>query len=201
MTPPPSPRFPDVSTADVLAEIEREAASRLRAHPAMVDKMRMTAEAATREQRLCEAWAADVRRWRDWTAGAPARWQAYMAGQQVPRCPAQVHTLGFTWHDRRDGIARELERRARYYPRWIAAGQLDSAEAARRNDRLAVLAEIYDDGWDWHDTFGLHPTLGRTMGSEPTTPAEAECRAQWHAHVLHVLTARAGGHQQEQLAL
>lgn len=186
----PSTRFPQVSATDVLAEIEREAASRLRAYPALIDKLRLTAEAAALDQRLCEAWAADMRRWRDWSATVPLR-----------AMPAQAHMLGFTWADRRAGIARELDRRARLYPKWISAAQLNVDEARRRTDRLSALADLYDEGWDWHDTFGQRPPFGRGMSREPSSPAEAECRQQWHAHVTHVLAARAGGHQQEQLAL
>jgi hypothetical protein len=185
---PPSTRFPQISADNVSAEIEREAASRLKAYPRLVQTMRMTPEASAIEQRLCEAWAADLRRWRSW-AVPPLRLM-----------PAQVHTLGFTWAERRAGIEHELDRRARLYPKWIAAGDLDAAEARQRTDRLTVLADIYDEGWDWHDTFGRRP-LRQGMSRDPVDQADAECRQQWRAHVDHVLNARAGIQPQEQLAL
>ncbi|WP_327195935.1 hypothetical protein [Novosphingobium capsulatum] len=191
MTPaPPSTRFPAITAAHVLAEIEREAASRLTVYPKMVQTMRLTAEAAALEQRLCEAWAADLRRWRDWTAQPP-----------IGPMPAQRHTLGFTWADRREGITRELERRARLYPKWIAAAQLDPAEARQRTDRLTALADIYDEGFDWHDAFGRRPPFGKGMSIEPTDQADTECRAAWWEHVHQVTTARHGAQPQEQLAL
>ncbi len=191
MTPqPPSTRYPAITIDQVLAEIEREAQWRARAYPAMIQKMRLTAEAAALEQRLCEAWAADVRRYRTWAATPP-----------VPPHQPQARVLGFTWADRRQGLARELDRRARLYPKWIAAGRLDPAAAHLQTDRLTVLADIYDDGWDWHDTFGRRPPFGKGMSQEPADEADAECRHQWAAHVHHVHTARAGGQPQEQLAL
>jgi hypothetical protein len=85
MTPSHPARASAITIDQVLAEIEREAQSRARAYPAMIAEARLTAEAAALEQRLCQARAADARRYRDWAATPPLR----------PHQP-QARVLGFT---------------------------------------------------------------------------------------------------------
>jgi hypothetical protein len=120
LTPSHPARASAITIDQVLAEIEREAQSRARAYPAMI------AEAAP-----------DRRSRRAGTAPVPS-----LGGRRAPLSrlgshaalrphQPQARVLGFT-ADRRQGLARELDRRARLYPKWIAAGTLDPAAATSR---------------------------------------------------------------------
>lgn len=187
-----SPRYPGVTYADVAAELTREAAARRRAYPGMIEQGRMTAEDAEAGYRIAAAWLEDL-----------ARFVGYL---QIPAprphaMPFQYRTQGFTWAERRAAIAREQDQRARFFPRSIASARLDAAEAQRRNDRLAVMAEIYDDGLDWHDSFGTRPIFPLITANQVKDPAQREALEQWLAHVHHTLAARAGETDQQELAL
>lgn len=181
-----------MTPAAIAAEIAREAQARRAAYPGMIARLKMTEQQAVAEIALCAAWAADVARWGDWLAQVPPR---------APIAPV-ARQNGFSWADRRQGLARELDRRARLYPRWIAAGQLDQADADHRTACLATLAAVYDEGLDWHDSFGTRPPFGRRFAREQEhTPAEVEAIRQWWHHVHATLAARYGTPQQEALAL
>ncbi|WP_226019741.1 hypothetical protein [Novosphingobium sp. FKTRR1] len=179
-----------IALPEIAAEIAREAAARRATYPAMIARLKMTEQQAAAEYALCAAWSSDLARYADWMNRAAPR---------APIVPvARQH--GFIWADRRHGITRELDRRARLYPRWIAAGQLDQAEADQRTARLSALADIYDDGFDWHDSFGTRPPFGRRFARDDDhTPAEAEAIRQWWTHVHATLSARYGTSQQEAL--
>ena len=187
-----SPRFPNVSYADIAAELSREAAARQRAYPAMIEQGRMTTEGAELGHAMVRALLEDLQRFTSYLA---------LPAPRPHPMPHQLRTEGFTWAERRAGIAREQDQRARLYPRWIASARLDQAEAQRRNDRLAVMAEIYDDGLDWHDSFGTRPIFPLITANHVDDPAQRQALEQWLAHVHHVLAARAGQQDQQELAL
>lgn len=181
-------RYPDVTAEAAEAELLREAASRARAYPGQVAKGNMTAEVSDYEQRLVPAWLEDV-----------ARWKAHFAGGlPAAPLPAQPLTQGFTWDERRRGLARELDRRARLYPRWIERGDMDRASADRQVRRLTAVLDLYDEGWDWHAPNGARPNFG---GAD-RTPEQHEARTAWLDHSRHVLIARNGGAaaQQKEMA-
>lgn len=187
-----SPRYPHVTYAMIAAELFRENQARHRTYPAMIEQGRMTAEQAEAGYQMALAWLEDVQ-----------RLTAYLA-LPAPRphaMPAEQRTLGLTWAERRAALDRELGQRARLYPRWIAAARLDPAEAQRRIDCLTAMAEIYDDGLDWHDSFGTRPIFPLLTANDVQEPAQREALAQWLAHVHHVLTARSGEQNQQELAL
>lgn len=176
-----------MTAADILAEIQREAASRRAAYPRLIERLRLTESQALAEQQLCHAWAADV-----------TRREAYLANPYPrPAPPLEVRVHGFTWAERRGGVQRELDRRARLYPKWIAAGELDQGEADTRTARLTALLDIYDDGWDWHDSFGRRFDL---RAQEPDAD-QAEANRQWWAHFHETMARRNGAAAQESFAL
>ena len=188
----PSVRHPHITWPALAAELEREAAARSRAYPAMIEQGRMTEDDAQQGRHMVAAWAEDL-----------ARLMAYLA-LPAPRphaMPHQPRTRGFTWAERRAALDREFAQRARLYPRWIASARLDPAEAQRRIDCLTVLAELYDDGLDWHDSFGTRPIFTLVTATRIDDPAQAEAIDQWLSHVHHTLTARSGADHQQELAL
>jgi hypothetical protein len=187
-----SPRYPHVTYAMIAAELTREGKARRRTYPGMIEQGRMTPEQAEHGYQLAAAWLEDVQRFTAYLALPAPRGHAM---------PAEQRTLGFTWAERRAGIDRELGQRHRLYPRWIEAARLDAAEAQRRIDCLMVMAEIYDDGLDWHDSFGTRPIFPLLTANHVQEPAQREALAQWLAHVHHVLTARSGEQNQQELAL
>lgn len=173
--------------AECAEELAREAAARRAAYPALIEKLRMTESGAAIEHALVATWRIDLARYVDFLA------------LPFPRsAPAQLErSAGFTWADRRGGLQRELDRRARLYPKWIAAGQLDQVEADRRVARLSVMLEIYDNGWDWHDSFGRRPNLSIVHPDAATR----ETNASWLSHYQSVMAHRHGTPAQEALAL
>lgn len=175
---------------EIASELAREMAFRRATYPRLVTKMQLTTEQEQAGYALCAAWQADC-----------ARYAAHLSQQPIttPIAPVALQN-GFTWHDRRNGITRELEQRARLYPKWIDALRLDATEAARRIARLSAMADLYDEGFDWHDSFGTRPPFGRMDEIHLPDPIR-EARHQWFAHVHHVLATRHGTPQQEQLAL
>lgn len=171
MTPDLSTRHPAVRFADVLDELRRERDARRRTYPGMVQLGRMQQAEADHQLAIVDALIDDVTRY--------ARW----AGTGQP-LPAATHK--FNWHQRRAAIARELDYRARIYPRWIETGRIDAADAARNTERLTALAEIFDDGFDWHARNGLRIF----HGYDPQTEAEHEAQQQWFTHFTTVMQAR-----------
>lgn len=172
---------------DIATELHREAASRRRAYPGMIERLRLTQAQADVEQLLVATWLQDLERYAAYAALPDPR----------PAPPLMERVNGFTWADRRAGVQRELDRRSRLYPKWIAAGDLDAAEAATRTARLTALLDFYDEGWDWHDSFGRRFDL---RPIDPT-PDQAETNRQWLAHIHNTLSRRHGTPQQEALAL
>jgi len=185
-----SPRYPAITYAHVAAELFREGQSRHRTYPAMIEQGRMTPEQAEQGYQMAHAWLEDCSRLTSYLALPAPRPHAM---------PHQHRTLNFTWAERRAAIDRELAQRRRLYPRWIEAARLDAAQAQHRLDCLTVMAEIYDDGLDWHDSFGTRPIFPLITANHVQEPAMREALAQWLAHVHHVLTARSGAQDQQEL--
>ena len=168
-------------------ELHREIAARAATYPRMIEQARMTSAQAAEEQRLAQAWLLDWQR--------RAAWLALPIPRPLPQ--QQTHTLGFSWHDRITGVQRELDRRTRLYPGWIAKGQLREDEAARRTARLKALHQLYEEGWDWYDSFGRRPDF-RT---EPQTPEIRETNRVWLDYVIETMERRAGVAPQQELVL
>lgn len=187
----PSTRHPHVTHAMIAAELAREAEARRRTYPAMIEQGRMTAEDAERGHAVCAAWADDIAR-------VIAFWAA-----PFPRgaMPCQPRTRGFTWAERRSALDRELQQRARLYPRWIAQARLDAGEAQQRTQRLAAMADLYDEGLDWHDSFGTRPLFHLLTAPTIEDEDQREALAQWRTHCNHVWSSRDGQQSQKELAL
>lgn len=170
MTPDLSTRHPGVRFADALDELRRELAARRRTYPDWITRGRMTQAEADHQLALFEAIAADVE-----------RYARFVSTRQLAP-PAHK----FSWHLRREALRREADLRARIFPEWIAKGRLDQAEADRRTAALAAVADLFDDGFDWHASNGLRVLLDVT----PTNAAQAEAQGQWWAHYTTVMQAR-----------
>lgn len=134
----PLSTFPDVSIADIVTELQREADARRRTYPDMVRKGNMTNAEAEDGFAIIAAMLSDCGRM------APA-WR--------PR--EQDHT--WSWDQRRVALQRELALRERLYPRWIEEGRLAQDNATRQARRLRALLWIYEDGFDWRPSNGLAP--------------------------------------------
>lgn len=170
MTPDLSTRYPEVRIADALEELRRERAARERTYPNQIQLGRMTKAEADHQLALIEAIAEDVTRY----------------GRFIATRRMEKPTHEFTWHIRRAAIARELEQRRRLYPEWIAKGKLEQAEADKATNRLSAVADLYDDGWDWHARNGLRILFNAT----PANQAEAEAQAEWWTHYRTTMQAR-----------
>lgn len=189
VTPDLSTRHPTVRFADAMDELRREVAARRRTYPDWITRGRITQAEADHQTALFEALIDDVGRYALFVAH-----NAAFKGK-----PIQPPTHSFTWHQRRSAIARELDQRARLYPQWVEKGRMQQSDATRRTDCLAAIADLFDDGFDWHAHNGLRGTY---LNVNPTTPAEEQAQADWWAHYTTVMQAR--GHMapaQEQLAL
>lgn len=170
MTPDLSTRYPEVRVADALEELRRERAARLRTYPSQIDRGRMTQADADHQIALLDAVAESVTRW----------------GHFLVRRERQPSESPYSWHQRRSAIARELEQRARLYPEWIALGKLAQSDADKATRRLAAIADLYDDGWDWHARNGLRILFDVT----PANAAEAQAQAEWWDHYRTTCQAR-----------
>ncbi|WP_374414254.1 hypothetical protein [Novosphingobium colocasiae] len=138
--------FPDVTFADLRAELAREIALRRAAYPRMIEKGRMTRADADRQLALFAALAEDVERIR----AAEEAFRATFPGRPYQRPAPAAHR--FTWAQRRAALTHELDRRARLYPDWIAAGRLTQDQADRQVRHLACIRALYEGGFDWIET-------------------------------------------------
>jgi hypothetical protein len=145
--------FPTVSAAALERECERELAQRRRFYEGRVAKGNMTPEEAKHGLAIAAAWREDVARIR-------AAWIATPGTSPAP--PA--HEI--SWRERRAGLLRELDMRARFYPGWIASGRLLQADADRQVKALECLLAIYEDGWDWRGSDGLTPFRSAAADAE-----------------------------------
>lgn len=144
--------FPDVTLAQLEAEIAREWDLRRRVYPDRVAKGNMTQDEADWQLRIAEAWSKDAWRIK----------QAWFIDHRPPIAPPH----GLTWRDRRAGLLRELELRRRVYPRQIASGNLLEIHATRQLRPLECLLAIYEDGWDWFGSDGQRPGHSATAAAE-----------------------------------
>lgn len=137
---PFSHRFPGITFGAIGDELRREIAARARTYPGQVDKGRMTAAEAERQQQLFAALLADF-------------------GDLVT--VSEPSRTGPSWTERREALGRELDQRARLYPHWVATARLTEADAAHRIACLEALLELYDGGWGWAPSrpCPVHPTL------------------------------------------
>lgn len=159
--------------AAIRAELERELAARRATYPRLVAKGAMDAREAEHQTALAQAWLEDCE-----------RFHTAEANGVHPLTLPRVSTL--TWRQRRAGILRELAHRARIYPRWIAKGNLDRAEADRRNAALEAMLDLYEWGNDWLP--------------EPPDAGEDQRRAQSYA-LMAERWHRRGDHEARDMAL
>jgi hypothetical protein len=171
------PAFPAIGLADIADELHRERAARAKLYPKRVAEGRMTEAEAAFGRDLIAALIADLAR---------LEW---------PRVNC-AETHGFSWAQRRAGLAAELAWRRRFYPEWIAAGRLDKAEAERRTARLTALLYVYEDGFDWRAANGARPEFAKWQNR---TPAENAALAEWNAHEAMLWEARHPATQEEML--
>jgi hypothetical protein len=174
--PGPSRRFPELTFAQLRAELARERAARARLYPQRVEQGRMSQRQADDELALAAALAADIDR-------------AAHVGAPVP-----LAAHDFSWRERRDAIARELGWRSHVYPRWIELGRLSQDDADHRMACLEALADVFDDGFDWRASNGEVPAFHETV----PTAAQRQARAEWDEHWRGV-EARRSPPQQEEL--
>lgn len=124
--------YPDISATQIMAELAREAQARRRFYPRQVENLRMTQAEADHQLAMVDAWREDLQRM-----------------GSTPPMPDPQPKHGFTWNARRQALAREIDLRARVYPRHVAEGKLTAADATHRQHCLMALAATYDDGFDW----------------------------------------------------
>jgi hypothetical protein len=179
---PPHRAFPNITWAALRAELEREANARRSLYPSLVEKGRMTREAAAKGQGVIAAMIVDV------TTRLCPPW---------PRRGRDPPGHACTWHERRDALVAELALRERLYPDWIAKGRLEAHTAKHRNCCLEALLWIYEDGFDWQASNGARPAFAKW---ENRTAAEDQALAEWAAH-WQLVEARRHPPQQEQMLL
>ncbi len=179
---PAHPLYPDITLAMIAAELEREAQLRRRVYPDRVATARMTPAEAEWQHALCAAWAADVAR--------------MIASWFTPH-PLAPPTHAVSWADRRRGLARELEFRARIYPDRVATARMTPAESSQRIRCLEALAAIYDDGFDWIAGNGARPAFAQLEPDEATLQA----RQDWDAHWRQVNELRHPAQRQGEMQL
>jgi hypothetical protein len=169
--------FPDVSLADVTAELHRERAARASLYPKRVQDGRMTEAEAKFGRDVIDAMIADCAR---------LVW---------PRqnC-AETHV--FSWAQRCAALKSELAFRARLYPEFIAAGRFDQAEGERRIARLTALLWVYEDGFDWRASNGARPAMAKW---QDRTREEDAAMREWWQHEQAVMEARYPAAQEELL--
>ncbi|WP_324694551.1 hypothetical protein [Novosphingobium sp. RL4] len=185
---PPHHAFPDVSWIDLQAELRRELARRREAFPAMVRKGQMTEQERQHQTDLFSALLEDAQRFQ----------QAMAPLDQGKPCtnPLKLHKLhGYTWHQRRAAITRELDNRQRLYPLWIRKGQLTQRDADLFTRRLTCMRAIYELGYDWTPSNGARCHFA----SAAPSLAERDAREQWH--IIETEIAARDGQAQEAMAL
>lgn len=171
--------FPAITAEHVRAECARELAQRRRFYQRRVNEGRMMAEESEHELACAEAWLADVDRIIAFEAASAAAWERFKANPAEPHVlylPAPSHAV--TWRDRRAAIGRELQLRARVYPRRVEEGAMTRAAADHQRACLEALAERYDDGLDWTASNGERPQWASTAPTEETRAA----RREWDQH-------------------
>ncbi|WP_404480012.1 hypothetical protein [Novosphingobium sp. BL-52-GroH] len=189
----PHHAFPDVTWADLRAELLREIAHRQNTFPRLVSKGQLTQADADRQLDLFGALLEDVRRFQASREPVDQGKPAINPLQVERRAKSTLHA--YTWSERRAAITRELSYREQIYPRWISKGQLTQADADRQVRRLKCLRAIYELGLDWKPSNGVRPHFSAI---EPT-PQEQDSRDEWQA--IEADIAAREGVAQEEMAL
>jgi len=144
--------------AAIAAELAREAQSRAATYPGMIAKGNLTRHEADYQIALISAMQQDCARF--------AQFETIGAAQVAPA------SHGFTWHERRAALMRELDYRRRLYPGWIAKGNMTQAEADTRCSRLLAMLYHYDLGYDWQAANGIAPNFNAAL------PSAEECASR-----------------------
>lgn len=132
--------------AAIAAELMREESARMEAYKVEVAKGRMTLAQADYGTAIFRTMAEDVRRL-DAAGGHQTR-----ARDLVDQSPAQWPLAAlrrFAWAERRDAIQREIDRRRRLYPDWIAKGRITQADADRRLSLITAALDLFEEGLDF----------------------------------------------------
>ena len=149
----------DPTLAVVRAELLRESQSRARTYPDMVATGRMMQAEADYQRAIIAAMITDM----DRIAACP---------------PYSPPAHRFTWAERRAALRRELDYRARLYPKWISSGRITQTYATTQTAALAAALKLYDEGWDWEPANGICPRWGTVIA----TPEQEASRTEWRAH-------------------
>ena len=186
----PHHAFPDVSWADLRAELQREISHRKGAFEGMIGKGRITKAAADRELDIFAAILEDCERFRKAVApvgeGRPA-----VNPLSIERTPgSSLHA--YTWHERRSALTRELEYRERIYPAWIQKGRIKPDDAALYCRRLTCMRALYELGYDWTSRSGARCRFAALE----RTAQEQDALEEWLA-IETEIAARDGRAQQE----
>lgn len=176
----PHHAYPDVSYADLRAELQREIAHRRDTLPRLVDKGQILKAIADREIDVFAIMLEDL-----------ARWQQASTRPGPPAIAAHA----YTWHERRRAISDALDARARNWPARIAKGQITQADADLWTRRLTCMRALYELGRDWQPRNGARCHFAALR----PTPEEEEAREEWFA--IETEIAARDGLAQEQLAL
>lgn len=165
----PVTTYPEVSLADIGAELRREIEARRRLYPKRVAAGRMTDDEAAHGIAIAEAMLADL-------------------GRMAPAWRPRQESHAFSWYARRTALQRELAMRARLYPGWIHEQKLDATEARLRVIRLEALLWIYEEGFDWRAANGAVP---HDLPDHADRDEHAAARVEWRRLYGEIQLARA----------
>ncbi len=169
--------LPQLTFADVAAELQREGEQRARVYPDRVAKGMMQAAEADYQIAIWAAIGVDL-----------------AADMQLPGSDA-YDSHKFSHAQRVTALQRELDMRRQYYPGWVGKSRMTQAQADHRTAAIGAMLYRYQCGYAWRGA------NGRRWYQDDVTPTKAD-RAEWKAYwaaVSPAIFSEAGG--QANLAL
>ena len=168
--------LPQLTYADVAAELKREGEQRHRVYPDRVAKGMMQAAEAEYQHAIWHAISADLAR------DMRNEGDAYLSHK-------------FSHAQRVAALQRELDMRRQYYPGWIAKSRMTQTQADHRTAAIGAMLYRYQSGFGWRTADG------RAWYQDDVPPTKAE-RTEWREYwnaVAPAIYNEAGG--QANLAL
>jgi hypothetical protein len=162
--------LPQLTYADVAAELKREAEQRARVYPDRVAKGMMQAAEAEYQRTIWRAIIADM------------EGDMRNEGDATPR-----HS--FSHAQRVTALQRELDMRRQYYPGWVAKSRMTQAQADTRIAAIGAMLYRYQCGFGWRTADGL---AWYQDDVAPTKADRTEWRDYWNA-VSPAIYSDAGG--------